>query len=98
MRALAEIENALSGIARQRERSTSLTTAVESARLASERVRQLYLGGDFNDVLDAEKTRLRVEDNLAVSRAQSQSRLSPCIWRLAGGAGRGHREAITMLA
>lgn len=85
--ALQDAENALSALARSREREQALTTAAASARTAAELAHQRYSAGlvDFQSVLDTERTRLSVEDSLASARADGVQALIRLYKALGGG-------------
>lgn len=85
--ALQDVENALSALARNRERAAALTRAAEAARNAATLARQRYGAGviDFQSVLDTERTVLTVEDNLASSRADGVYALIKLYKALGGG-------------
>ncbi|MBN1209026.1 MAG: efflux transporter outer membrane subunit [Myxococcaceae bacterium] len=85
--ALQDVENALVGLARNRERSEALTRAVEAARNAALLARQRYSAGliDFQSVLDTERTVLSLEDSLASTRAEGVLALIRLYKALGGG-------------
>jgi outer membrane protein, multidrug efflux system len=85
--ALQDVENALSALARNRERAAALTKAAEAARNAAVLARQRYGAGviDFQSVLDTERTVLTVEDNLASTRADEVYALIKLYKALGGG-------------
>lgn len=68
--ALREVEDALVGIARERERLSRLEAAAVASRRALELARDLYAQGivDFFDVLDAQRALLDTESDLVASR------------------------------
>lgn len=73
LRALEEIETAVSAFRNERERSRRLADAARSAAAAVGYVRDLYREGltDFQNVLDAERTLYRAEDLAALSRGNA---------------------------
>jgi outer membrane protein, multidrug efflux system len=85
--ALQDVENALSALARNRERADSLARAAEAARNAAGLARQRYGAGviDFQSVLDTERTVLTVEDSLAGTRADGVYALIKLYKALGGG-------------
>ncbi|MGE3309850.1 MAG: efflux transporter outer membrane subunit [Limisphaerales bacterium] len=77
---LEEVENALVGFGREQERRRALGEAEAATRRASVLANERYRGGlvDFLDVLDAERSLLAVQDDLA----QSDRRLGQQLVRL----------------
>lgn len=69
--ALAEVENALSSIRRNRERLVALERAADAAREADSLARLQYESGsaDYLQVLDSERTLLSVEQSLVSTHA-----------------------------
>jgi len=67
--ALEEVETSLVSVARQRERRTSLVVALQASRRALELANDLHLRGlaDFFEVLDAQRSKLLAESELARS-------------------------------
>lgn len=84
--ALGEVETALSDYRRELQRLAELDRAVGAARRALTLANLRYSEGldDYLDVLDAQRTLLSVEDQLAVSRLQS-ARLAVLAYRSLGG-------------
>ena len=84
--ALSEVETALSDYRRELQRQAELEQAVSAARESLTLANLRYTEGldDFLDVLDAQRTLLSVEDQLAVSRLQS-ARLAVLSYRSLGG-------------
>jgi len=78
LRAFEDVENAVSGLVRSRQRSAALARAVAAARRAAELARERHRSGlvDFLSVLDAERTAHSVEDELAASRG---AELTSCV-------------------
>lgn len=70
LEAVEEVETSMSGIANERDRLVSLKVGSESAKETVFLVKDNYSKGlvDFQNVLDAERTATRVEDNYAVSQ------------------------------
>lgn len=68
--AMEEVENALMAYAKELEKLNMLQSAVEAARLATELAEQQYTTGmtGFSDVLDAQRSLLSFEDQLAESQ------------------------------
>ncbi len=87
LNALQEVENALVGLSRNRERGEALAAAAESASNAATLARQRYSTGlvDFQSVLDTERDLLSVEDNLASTRADGVLALISLYKALGGG-------------
>ncbi|RJQ48909.1 MAG: efflux transporter outer membrane subunit [Desulfobacteraceae bacterium] len=85
--ALEEVENALSAYAEEQERSRSLFEATQAARRAVELAQQKYLAGltDFSDVLDAERSLLSFQDELAQSEGAVTSNLVRLYKAVGGG-------------
>lgn len=87
LRALEETENALVTHARARERLTYLTESAAASSRAAELARLRYENGvvDFLQVLDAERSLLQAEDQLAQSRTETATSLVSVYKALAGG-------------
>lgn len=87
LNALEEVENALVGHAAARDRIDARRAAAASARTASQLSRQLFEAGlaDFQKLLDAQRTRLTAEDNLATAEATLVSSLIKLYKALGGG-------------
>lgn len=85
--ALEDVENALVSYANNRERQATLRKAAQAARNAAQLARQLFESGnaDFQKVLDAERSRLNSEDNLASSEAEGLTALISLYKALGGG-------------
>jgi multidrug efflux system outer membrane protein len=77
LRALEETEDALITHARARERLEHIVASERASRTAAQLARVRYDGGmvDFLEVLDAERTLLATEDNLAQSRTATGTSL-----------------------
>lgn len=87
LRALEETENALVTHARARDRLNYLTESAAASSRAAELARLRYEYGvvDFLQVLDAERTLLQAEDQLAQSRTETATSLVSVYKALAGG-------------
>jgi NodT family efflux transporter outer membrane factor (OMF) lipoprotein len=85
--ALEEVENALAAFAEEQERKEALIAATESAQRASELAGDQYASGliDFQTVLDAERTMLSFQDQLAQSKGQVTSNIISLYKALGGG-------------
>lgn len=70
LRAVEEVENALSAYGREQERRDKLVAAADASRTAVELARELYSRGlaDFLSVLDAQRAQYADEDALAQSQ------------------------------
>jgi NodT family efflux transporter outer membrane factor (OMF) lipoprotein len=85
--ALQEVEDALVGLSKSRERQDALGSAAEAARNAALLARQRYASGmiDFQTVLDSERSLLSIEDSLAVADAARVTALIQLYKALGGG-------------
>ncbi|MET0292302.1 MAG: TolC family protein [Steroidobacteraceae bacterium] len=85
--ALEETENALSDFSRERERLEHLTKAAEASRSAADLAGQRFEGGvsDFLTALDAYRTSLEADDQLAVSQTRTATALVAIYKALGGG-------------
>jgi multidrug efflux system outer membrane protein len=85
--ALEETENALVDFDREQVRRDYLQESTQSAKQASELARQRYESGvaDFLPVLDAERTQLEVEAQLAASQTRTATFLVAIYKALGGG-------------
>ena len=85
--ALQDVENALVALTRNQVRDEALTSAVESARVASRLAQQRYRAGliDFQSVLETDRTVLAVEESLARTRADGVLALVSLYKSLGGG-------------
>ena len=85
--ALEEVENALVAYGEEQNRKQALTDATDSAQRAAELARNQYASGliDFQTVLDAERSLLAFQDQLAQSRGQVTSNLISLYKALGGG-------------
>ena len=87
LRALEETENALVSHARAREQLTHVEREAQASVTAAQIARARYEGGmvGFLEVLDAERTQLTAEDQLAQSRTQTATSLIAVYKALGGG-------------
>lgn len=85
--AIEEVENALVSYANEQNRMDSLSKAAEAARKAIELAKQEYEAGliDFSNVLDAQRSLLSFEDQLAQSKGTVTSNLISVYKALGGG-------------
>jgi multidrug efflux system outer membrane protein len=85
--ALEEVENALVAYAEEQDRRKTLRTAEEAAQKASELAQHKYEAGltDFNNVLDAQRSLLTFQDQLAQSNGTVTSNLIRLYKALGGG-------------
>lgn len=85
--ALEETENALSDFARERRRLEHLTRAAQASREAADLAGQRFEGGisDFLTALDAYRTSLEAEDQLAISRTRVSTALVTLYKAFGGG-------------
>jgi multidrug efflux system outer membrane protein len=85
--ALEEVENALVAYADEQDRRETLRAAEEAARKASELAQHKYEAGltDFNNVLDAQRSLLTFQDQLAQSNGTVITNLIKLYKALGGG-------------
>jgi len=85
--ALQDVEDALVEVSRNGTRDEALTSAVESARIASQLAQERYGAGliDFQSVLETDRTVLAVEESLARNRADGVLSLIRLYKALGGG-------------
>jgi len=85
--ALEEVENALVAYGQEQARRDALRTAVQAARRAEQVARDRYDAGvtGFQDVLDAQRSRLSLDDQLATSEGQVAANLVSLYKALGGG-------------
>ena len=90
LKALEETENALVTHARSRDQLVHAADAAEASAAASKLARVRYEGGivDFLEVLDAERTQLQAEDQLAQTRTATATSLI-AVYKALGGAWEG---------
>jgi outer membrane protein TolC len=85
--ALEEVENALTATTQERQRLASLREAASAARIAEQLARQKYQAGltDFSALLDAQRSLVSFEDQLAQSEGNVLSDLIRLYKVLGGG-------------
>ena len=85
--AFEEVEGAMFGLARDRERTALLAEAVAAAQDSAELARVLYLEGksDFQNVLDSERSLFDAQDTLISNRADVAQRFVLLLRSLGGG-------------
>lgn len=85
--ALEEVENALTTYVEEQRHQAALAEAAEAARAAAGLARDKYLGGlqDFSTVLDAQRSQLSFEDQLAQSQGAICTDLVRLYKALGGG-------------
>jgi NodT family efflux transporter outer membrane factor (OMF) lipoprotein len=85
--AYGEVRNAYSAYTQEYHRYQALKSAVKAASDAVTISNDLYKNGlkDFNNVLDAQRSRLQLEEELAVSRGQITDHLIDLYKALGGG-------------
>jgi NodT family efflux transporter outer membrane factor (OMF) lipoprotein len=93
LRALREVEDALAAYAQEQVRRDRLTEAVTAAQQTADLATQRYNSGlrDFRDVLDAQRSLVSLQDQLASSR----SNVSTAVVRLYRALGGGWRVPAT---
>jgi multidrug efflux system outer membrane protein len=87
LKALEEVENALVAYAEEQRRRDALTEATGAARHAADLANDKYMAGliDFGDVLDAQRSLLSFQDQLARSEGTVTSDLIAIYKALGGG-------------
>lgn len=85
--ALADVETALAGLAKARERSASLNRALDSARLAEDIARKRFAAGliDFPSLLETQRSLLSLEDQNLSAQGDQASALVQLYKALGGG-------------
>lgn len=85
--ALEEVENSLVAYAAEQDRSGALTQATQAAEGAAVLAREQYASGliDFQTVLDAERSVLSLQEQLAQSRGQVAANVISLYKALGGG-------------
>jgi multidrug efflux system outer membrane protein len=85
--ALEEVENALVAYAKEQKKKQSLSEAAQAAQKAAELAQHKYQAGltDFSNVLDAERSLLSFQDQLAQSDGTITSNLVRLYKALGGG-------------
>jgi multidrug efflux system outer membrane protein len=92
--AFAEVEDALSSLARERERTQKLGQALDASRRSVALAQELHERGvvDFFQVLDAQAQQLRVESQLVQAQTQTSGR-AVALYRSLGGGWEGFEDA-----
>ncbi|MCX7914411.1 MAG: efflux transporter outer membrane subunit [Thermodesulfovibrionales bacterium] len=87
LNAIKEIEDALKSLLEENERKEILSSAVESAKSASDLALNKYRSGlsDFNSVLDSQRSLLALQDQLAQSKGLIAKNLIKLYKALGGG-------------
>jgi outer membrane protein TolC len=87
LRAVQEVEDALVSYAQEQVRGERLTAAVDAAQQAADLAAQRYNTGlrDFRDVLDAQRSLVSLQDQLAASRANVSTAVVQLYRALGGG-------------
>ncbi len=87
--ALEEVENALTGYAQEQRRRAALRQAVKAAKEAEGLSQDLFQAGlnNFDSVLDAQRSLLTFQDQLAISDGSVTARLISLYKALGGGWG-----------
>lgn len=87
LNALEEVENSLTAYVEEQRRQAALTEAAEAAKAAAGLARDKYQAGlqDFSTVLDAQRSQLSFEDQLAQSRGAVSIDLVRLYKALGGG-------------
>ncbi|WP_373076964.1 efflux transporter outer membrane subunit [Fusobacterium varium] len=87
LNAVAEVRNALTAINQETEKNISLKEGVQTASLALEIAQEKYNNGlvDFQNVLDAQRALLSLQDQYATSKGQKISNLVGLFKALGGG-------------
>lgn len=85
--ALEEVENALRAYAETQKRRKSLSDAAQAAQKAAELAQQKYQAGltDFTSVLDAQRSLLSLQEQLAISNGNVSANLVRVYKALGGG-------------
>ncbi len=89
LKALEEVENALTAFVKEQDRMKALTRATEAAGKADEMARNRYQTGlvDFSNVLDAQRSLLSFQDELARSTGAVAANLIRLYKAMGGGWG-----------
>jgi NodT family efflux transporter outer membrane factor (OMF) lipoprotein len=87
LEALEEVENALVAYAQEQERRRALVESAKAAQSAAKLAEDQFVSGliDFNDVLDAQRSLLTFQDELAESEGTVTSNLIRLYKALGGG-------------
>lgn len=98
LNALEEVENALVSYAEEERRRESLQEAAQAAREAMDLARTNYIAGlsDYDDVLDAQRMLLSLEEQLAQSSGTALTYLIQLYKALGGGWERPGTNAVTI--
>ncbi len=93
LNAMEEVENSLVAYSREGARREALSRAVAATERSVRLVKERYLAGltDFQNVLDAERSLLQLQDQLAVSKGEVARNLVR-IYRAVGGGWSPERE------
>ncbi|MEC9340262.1 MAG: efflux transporter outer membrane subunit, partial [Pseudomonadota bacterium] len=85
--AVEEVENALVAYAQEQRRHTALAEAAAAAELAARLIEQQYRTGlvDFQTVLDAQRSLLNLQDQVAISRGEITTQLIAIYQAVGGG-------------
>jgi NodT family efflux transporter outer membrane factor (OMF) lipoprotein len=99
LNAFEEVENSLVGYTRERVRRDALSRAVAATERTVRLVKQRYLAGltDFQNVLDAERSLLQLQDQLAASKGELAKNLVG-IYRAIGGGWSSNRQLLNVNA
>lgn len=87
LQAVAEVRNALTAESQERERNASLLRGLEAAIDAHEVAQDQYLNGltDFSNVINAQRARLQLEEQYAISEGEKISNVIRIFKALGGG-------------
>lgn len=87
LNAVAEVRNALTAISQETQKNVSLKDGVKTASLALGIAQDKYINGltDFQNVLDAQRSLLSLQDQYAISKGQKISNLVGLFKALGGG-------------
>lgn len=87
LNAAAEVRNALTAVAQESEKNTSLKDGVANASAALKIAQNKYNNGltDYQSVLDAQRSLLSLQDQYAISKGQKVSNLVGLFKALGGG-------------
>lgn len=87
LRAVQEVEDALSGLANERQRNAALSSAVAAAEESVRLARDLYRTGlvEFDTVLEIEQALLQLQDDLAASNGSVRQNIVRFYRSIGGG-------------
>lgn len=87
LRAVAEVRDALTAETQERERNASLLRGLQAAIDAYEVAQDQYLNGltDFSNVINAQRARLQLEEQYAISEGEMLSNIIRIFKALGGG-------------